>query len=361
VSEAKPESTRGDVRGATAGDTYVHGDSGGEGPHTAQETRTGVGRDRGAREIPMVPRDRPRSYYDRPVVKPPVWTPEIPWYFFTGGLGGASSALAYAATLAGNRRLARRSWLLAFAGISVSPMLLISDLGRSERFLNMLRVFKVTSPMSVGSWVLLANGAAVAPAASASLFGFPSRLGRIAQPIAALLGLPLTTYTALLISNSAIPAWSEGRRELPLLFASGGAASAGAAAAVVTPARYAGPARRLALVGAAGEVVNSQLLTRRLGDLAEAYEQGEAGKLDKVSRALTIAGGALMAGTGRRRAGAVAGGALLLAGAACKRWAVFKAGFASAEDPAQTVGPQRARLERRHAAPSSLENRDLAR
>jgi Polysulphide reductase, NrfD len=350
--DGKPGSVRGDVRAATDGDTYVHGASRGEGPHTAQETRTGVGRDRGAKEIPMVPKDRPRTYYDRPVVNRPVWKPVIPWYFFTGGLGGASSALAYAATLTGNRRLAKRAWILAFFGISVSPILLISDLGRSERFFNMLRVFKITSPMSVGSWLLAANGAAVAPVASAQILGFPKGLGRRAEPVAALLGPPLASYTALLIANTAIPVWSEARKELPLLFASGGAASAGAAAAVITPARYAGPARRLALAGAAGEIINSELMKRRLGDLASVYAEGDAGRFERTSRARTIAGGALLAGAGRRRAGAVAGGALLLAGAVCKRWAIFKAGFASAEDPHQTVGPQRERVDARQAAQS---------
>lgn len=353
--DGKPRSVRGDVRAATDRDTYVHGASSGEGPHTAQEARTGVGRDRGAKEIPMVPKDRPRTYYDRPVVKPPVWKRhEIPWYFFTGGLGGASSALAYAATLSGNHRLAKRSWLLAFAGISVSPLLLISDLGRPERFFNMLRVFKITSPMSVGSWLLLANGAAVAPVVSAQILGFPKGLGRRAEPVAALLGPPLASYTALLIANTSIPVWSEARKELPLLFASGGAASAGAAAAITTPARYAGPARRLALAGAAGEIVNSALMKRRLGDLASVYTKGEAGRFDRISSALTIAGGALLAGAGRRRAGAVAGGALLIAGAVCKRWAVFQAGFASAEDPRQTVGPQRRRLREREADPAAV-------
>ncbi|MGA9636621.1 MAG: NrfD/PsrC family molybdoenzyme membrane anchor subunit, partial [Solirubrobacterales bacterium] len=227
MTDGEAEGTRGDVRAATDGDTYVHGASSGEGPHSTQGTRSGVGRDRGAKEIPMVPKDRPRTYYDRPVVKEPVWKPEIPWYFFTGGLGGASSALAYLASVSGNRRLARRSWFLALTGISVSPILLILDLGRPERFFNMLRVFKVTSPMSVGSWLLMANSAAVTPAAAASLIGFPKGLGRRAAPIAALLGLPLSTYTAVLISNSAIPVWSEARRELPLVFAAGAATSAG--------------------------------------------------------------------------------------------------------------------------------------
>jgi DMSO reductase anchor subunit len=350
MSTGEGEEIRGDVRASTDGDTYVHGASPGEGPHSTQEARTGVGRDRGAKEIPMVPKDRPRTYYDRPVVKEPVWKPEIPWYFFTGGLGGASSALAYLASVSGNRRLARRAWAVAFTAISASPVLLILDLGRPERFFNMLRVFKVTSPMSVGSWVLVANAATVMPAAAASLIGFPKGLGRRTAPIAAVLGMPLSTYTAVLISNTAIPVWSEARRELPLLFAAGAAASAGAASAALTPVRYAGPARRLAIGGAVAELATARVMEHRLGDLAHSYKEGDAGTYDKLSRGLTIAGTALMAAGSRRRSAAVAGGAMLLAGAVCKRWSTFKAGFASAEDPHQTVGPQRARVEERKRA-----------
>jgi hypothetical protein len=352
ITDGEPSSTRGDVRASTDGDTYIHGGSPGEGPHSAQEARTGVGRDRGAKEIPMVPKDRPRTYYDRQVVKSPVWKAQIPWYFFTGGLGGASSVLAYGATLAGNGRLARRAWGVAFAGVTISPVLLISELGRPERFLNMLRVFKVTSPMSVGSWVLVANTTAVAPVAAAQLLGFPKRLGRRAEPVAALLGFPLVTYTAVLISNTSIPAWSEARHELPLLFASSAAASAGAAATAITPPRYAWPARRLAVAGAVGEIVSNHLMRRRLRDFASVYEEGEGGRLNKISTALVVAGGALVAGAGRRRVGAIAGGGMLLAGAVCKRWSTFKAGLASAEDPRQTVGPQRKRIEEGRAASS---------
>ena len=107
-----------------------------------------------------------RSYYGRPILKEPVWRPEIPWYFFTGGIAGASSVLSLVARLAGNERLAKRSLYVAAAADIVSPVLLISDLGRPERFLNMFRVFKVTSPMSVGSWVLGASGTASGTAAA---------------------------------------------------------------------------------------------------------------------------------------------------------------------------------------------------
>ncbi|MGB9185338.1 MAG: NrfD/PsrC family molybdoenzyme membrane anchor subunit, partial [Solirubrobacteraceae bacterium] len=101
-----------------------------------------------------------RSYYGRPILKEPVWEWEIPTYFFTGGLAGASATLGLIADVAGNEQLARSAWSAAVAGIAVSPALLVSDLGRPECFLNMLRVVKVTSPMSVGSWILVAASGA---------------------------------------------------------------------------------------------------------------------------------------------------------------------------------------------------------
>ena len=101
-----------------------------------------------------------RSYYGRPVLKEPVWTWEIPAYFFTGGIGGVSAGLGLAARIAGNEPLARTSTYVSAAADAVSPLLLVSDLGRPERFLNMLRVFKVTSPMSIGSWLLFVSAGA---------------------------------------------------------------------------------------------------------------------------------------------------------------------------------------------------------
>src|SRR5204862_3440317 len=103
------------------------------------------------------------SYYGRPILKEPVWTPEIPIYFFAGGMAGAAAAAAWLAEIRGNDDLARRAWLVALGGATASPALLISDLGRPARFLNMLRMFKVTSPMSVGSWILAGAGTTIAP------------------------------------------------------------------------------------------------------------------------------------------------------------------------------------------------------
>jgi formate-dependent nitrite reductase membrane component NrfD len=299
----------------------------------------------------MVPSERPRSYYGRPVVKRPVWTWEIPTYFFVGGTGGASSALAFAAERAGNRALARHSWSVALVAIAASPALLVADLGKPTRFFNMLRVFKVTSPMNVGSWVLAANGAAVAPAAAYGLVRWPRSVGPTAQVAAAALGLPLATYTATLLANTAIPAWREARWELAFGFGGSAAASAGAAATILTPPRHAGPARRLAIGGAVIESVATELMERRLGEVGRPYGEGTAGRLLQAAKGLTVAG-ALTLGIarGRSRSRVLAGASMLVVGSALERWGIFRAGFQSAEDPAYTVGPQRERVEARRAS-----------
>jgi hypothetical protein len=370
-------------------------------------------------EAVVVPRERPTTYYGRPIVKPPVWKPEIPLYFFFGGLAGASACLGAAATFAGRRELARRAWAGAFVGVTVSPVLLIKDLGRPSRFLYMLRMVKVTSPMSLGAWILTANGGATTLAAGLNLLT-RRRRGGLPEVGAALVGAPLATYTAALITNSAIPAWSEARAEMPFVFGASAAASAAGAALLTVPGEEAEPARALGIAAVAVEEAASRLMLKRLGPLASAYEDGEPGKLDKIARGLSAAGAlALLAGAGgadparrprpgrgargllgdrrgrgtatargllggrrgrgteparsllggrfrraagvgrgratalptgdrARRAISAAGGALLLAGAVCKRRAVFKAGFASAEDPHQTIDLQRDRMAAEH-------------
>jgi hypothetical protein len=273
-----------------------------------------------------------------------VWSGEIALYFFTGGLAGASAPLAFAAELTGNRRLARSAWIAAFTGIAVSPPLLIADLGRPARFFNMLRVLKVTSPMSVGTWILSASGPAIGLATARSVLGWFPRLGRAGGATAAALGPALSTYTAVLIADTAVPAWHEGRRELPFVFAGSAAGSAGGAALLLTPPADAGPARRLLVAGAAAELTAARALQRRLGEVGEVYDTGEGGRFLKLAEALTGAGAALVIARGRRRGAARLGGALVLAGALASRWGIFRAGFASSEDPKYVVDPQRRRL-----------------
>lgn len=305
----------------------------------------------GRGEVRMVPESEMRSYYGRPVLKEPTWTWEIPAYFFTGGLAGASADLALVARLSGNDTLASKALLGALGGAAISPVLLISDLGKPARFLNMLRVFKPTSPMSVGTWILSSFGPAAGLAAVSDLLGIFPRFGRVAEGVAALLGPGLATYTAVLLADTSVPVWHEGRRELPLVFAASSAASAGAAAAILAPTEDAGPARRLAVGGALLEIGASEVMKHRMGSfLAEPYKQ-EAGRYDKLATAFSGLGAAVVGLAGRRsRKAAIAGGAMVLAGAALERWSIYKAGFQSSRDPKYTVMPQRERLRERDGA-----------
>jgi hypothetical protein len=289
----------------------------------------------------------PTSYHGQPVLKEPTWTWEIPTYFFTGGMSGASAGLAYLAGLRGNEVLARRAWAVSLGAIGVSPLFLISDLGRPARFLNMLRMFKVTSPMSVGSWILSGSGAATTLAAANAWTGLFPRAARVARPAAALLGLPLSTYTAALIANTAVPVWHESRRMLPFVYGSGAGLSAGAMAAAVTPPAYAAPARRLAVAAALVEVGVKEVMHHQLGVHGEPYKQGAGARFSHISRACNLTGAALMLRRGARsRPAAIAAGALLCAGALSARWSTYQAGFRSAADPKYVVGPQRAMIER---------------
>ena len=296
--------------------------------------------------------DEPRSYYGKPIIAEPVWSWEIPLYFFTGGLGGAAATLAAAADLSGRTTLARRAWLCSLAGLGISPALLISDLGKPSRFLNMLRMIKVTSPMSLGTWLLLGtSGAATAGAAANLLPRTIGPVGHVARPLACAFGSLLTTYTAVLVSDTSVPVWHEARRELPFVFAAGAAASAGAAVTLTAPASYAGPARTLAMAGATGSLAALQTMEKRLGMHREVYEQGAAGPLGRAAKACIAAGLASIGAGGRRRAGlSRAGVSLILAGAVLERWSVFRAGFQSARDPKYTVVPQRARIDARPRA-----------
>jgi hypothetical protein len=285
-----------------------------------------------------------RSYYGRPIVKAPPWSDEVPWYLFAGGLAGGSASLGLAARLAGNHRLAANAMAASAAGVAAGLPLLVHDLGRPARFHHMLRMVKPTSPMNVGSWILAALAPASIGAAVAERLGIFPRLRWVAELVAGALGPPLATYTGVLIADTALPTWHAAGKELPMLFASGAAASAGGLAAIVTPPAEAGPARRLAVGGALMELGTAEVMRRRLGPLAETLEQGPARRFSRLGTATAVAGALLLGLGGRRRTAAAAGGALLLASSACHRFAIYRAGIASANDPKYTVGPQRERV-----------------
>jgi formate-dependent nitrite reductase membrane component NrfD len=296
-----------------------------------------------------------RGYYGRPVLKEPVWTPEVAVYFWLGGLSGMSALLAFGSRLVGNDRLARASLLSSFVALLGCPPLLVADLGRPERFYNMLRVFKPTSPMSVGSWVLTGFGGAAGAAALSEVLGILRPLGRLAEFAAALLGLPLATYTAVLVADTSVPVWHRARHHLPFVFAGSAAASAGAAASALVPATESGPARFLAVFGSLLELGSVVLMERSLGEEARHYHAGPASQPALAARMLTATGAALMACCGRRRSLAAAAGAMILGGSLAERFAVLRAGPSSAR---QSLGDNTVKAEPgelgRPARPRSL-------
>ena len=188
------------------------------------------------------PIPRKPGYYGQPVVKPPVWTWEIPLYFFFGGMAGMSGVIASGAIIFHQVDLARAAmWVAAVGGAVLSPILLIMDLGRPHLFLNMLRVFKHRSAMSMGAWILSAFGACAVPGLIALELHahqiFPGTLDQLLRVAAGLLifgsaifGTLLATYTGVLIGATAIPAWFLHRVLLPIHF---GTAGLGSAAAVL--------------------------------------------------------------------------------------------------------------------------------
>jgi hypothetical protein len=307
----------------------------------------------GGGERRMVPPAEFTSYYGRPVLKTAPWEKEIPAYLFLGGLAAGSSLLGAGADLTGRPALRRASRVTALVGITVSFGALVKDLGRPERFANMLRVAKPTSPMSVGTWILTVYGplAGVAGASELRLPGVLGRLtrllGRPAGLAAAAVAPAVASYTAVLLSDTATPTWHDAHRHLPFVFVGSAAAASGGMALVLAPLGETGPARRLAVGGAVLELAVERRMEQTMGITAEPLHQGRSGQLMRASRALTTAG-AVGAALGRRsRLLSAVSGAALLVGSGCTRFGVFEAGQESARDPRYTVVPQRERVQNR--------------
>ncbi|MCG7593756.1 NrfD/PsrC family molybdoenzyme membrane anchor subunit [Mycobacterium sp. PSTR-4-N] len=306
-------------------------------------------RRRGRGEKKMVPDAHFESYYGKPVLNKPTWEArDIAGYLFLGGLAGGCSVLAAGAELSGRPNMARATKFGALVAISGSLAALIHDLGRPARFVRMLRVFKPSSPMSVGSWILATYGPLAGAAAVTDALRVLPRIGTLATVGAGVVGPAVASYTAALMSDTAVPTWHDGHRQMPFVFVGSAATAAGGLAVLTSPRSEAGPARRALMAGAATELIASEVMSRRMGLSAEPLHRGQAGRLMRVAKLLTVVGAALGGIGGRRsRAAAVAGGAAALAASACTRFGIFHAGVASAEDPKYTVVPQRNRLDRR--------------
>jgi hypothetical protein len=307
--------------------------------------RGGNGRGRHSDGAPTVPDAEFTSYYDLPVINKPVWSSlDIAGYLFLGGLAGAASLQGAGAQITSRPALSRVSKAGAFGAGVLSLAGLVHDLGRPARFLHMLRVFKVTSPMSVGSWILAGYVPLAGVAAASSLSGRAPRIGMAATAGSALLGPAVASYTAALISNTAVPAWHDGYREMPFVFVGSGATAAAGLGLLAAPVTETGPARAMAVFGVGTELAAFERMERRVGMTAEPYSQGRGGGYVRAGKILSLVGlaGALL-GRHNRVLSAVAGTALIAASAAT-RWGIFHAGIQSAIDPKYTIIPQRQRL-----------------
>lgn len=291
--------------------------------------------------------DGAATYYDQPVVKAPPWGPAIPAYIVLGGLSGASAALA-AATQSdpSARRLTTTARWLALGSGAAGSVLLLTDLGRPTRFLNMFRVARPTSPMSVGVYVLSAS---VGGSAAASLFGgaggWFGRLARLAGSIAGATGVPLAGYTAVLLGTTALPGWNVGLGTLPPLFMASAVATAGSALTAVPLDD--GPRRTVDLYRAAGQVAElaaEAAHERAVGAHPRIDAAYRADRPWRVGRWLTVASlaAALVPRLRRQPLGRLLIAILGVGGSSATKFGVFCAGMATAADPRATTEQQRA-------------------
>ena len=229
------------------------------------------------------------GYYGLPLLKPPTWTWEVPLYFFLGGISGMSACIAFAAQLfQAPTSLIRVALWMGLIGAAICPALLISDLGRPTRFLNMLRVFKLQSPMSMGSWILVGfSGCVFVAVVGIELvvrgYTHPAIVTVLwlGEGAAALMGLLLAGYTGVLLGATANPVWSENRRLLPGHFLTSGL---GGAAAILELAGFLIPATQT--IGFAASVIETgieTLLTAKKGVADGPLHRGVSGATLRVA------------------------------------------------------------------------------
>jgi len=294
---------------------------------------------------PHVPPQEPGdpTYYGHAVIKKSVWSWSIPLYYYVGGATGGCAVLGAAATAMGREsfpRLVVRSRWIAFAGATISGALLIYDLGRPSRFLNMLRVFRPTSPMNLGSWVLTGFGGLAGASAV-----MPGAIGDAAGLGAGVFGLVLSGYTGVLVANTVVPVWQRPRRTLPPLFLASAAASASSLLDFfdLSPAEE----RAVTAFGVMGKLVDlacCQIAEEQVAEVPEVVRplrEGLSGFLWNAGKALSAASLVLSLAPGSSRRKGRWIGVLGTAGALCLRFGIHYAGQASAQNPRATFHQQR--------------------
>lgn len=289
------------------------------------------------------------SYYDTPMLKQPVWIWSIPTYFYVGGVAGVGATLGAAAQLIAPREMSslvtKARWTATLGG-AVSAALLVHDLGRPERFLNMLRVFRVSSPMSMGSWILsifsTAAGAATVLPYGPKIF---RPLANVFGIVAGVFGLGLSGYTGVLISQTAVPIWQQAYRTTPVLFlASGTAAAASFFELFELNAGELETVERFALMGKVLELCATTVLeadAKRVERVGRPLHEGVSGLLWQGAKVLTVASAVVSMLPGKSRAKRVVGGILGSLASLSLRFGIYYAGKASTRDPRASFEQQR--------------------
>jgi len=290
------------------------------------------------------------SYYGLPVLKAPVWTWQVPLYFFLGGISGVSACIGFVAQLFRSDPALIRSCLwIALVGASICPILLIADLGRPVRFLNMLRVFKLRSAMSMGAWILVAfsNFSFLAVLCfELGLRGFANplliSLLWLLEGAAAITGLLLASYTGVLIGATAIPVWSENRELLPTHFLTSGL---GGSAAILELMGFLVLATQiLGFVASGIETLIEIFLEVRKRPVDAPLHHGRSGKTLRIAGLLEGPLALLLRAVfGSSHKGRYAAALCFLLGALLSRYAWIWAGRASANDPHVLFNLQRTR------------------
>jgi hypothetical protein len=290
------------------------------------------------------------TYYNQPLLPQPVWKWMIPTYYVVGGITGAALVMSAAAQVrspfAGRSQLMRSCQWIAFTGSGVSAVLLVADLGRPERFLNMLRVFRPTSPMNMGAWIL--SGVGITAPGALLLQGKPGFLGMIGSAcglLSGLFGAGLATYTGVLASSSAIPLWQESRRMLPILFGASAMASVGSLLQITQgPNQGRGIATSFGRIGQIGELAASALMERQASEVERVgrpFRENVSGALWRSAAILTASSIVLAVLPGRSRTKRVATSVLGLLGSSLMRFSIEQLGKASARDARASFQQQR--------------------
>jgi formate-dependent nitrite reductase membrane component NrfD len=290
------------------------------------------------------------TYYDRPLLQTPVWEWAIAAYYYIGGVTGAALVLAAAAQLRdgeGHNRLIKRCHSIGFVGSGLSAFCLIYDLGRPERFLNMLRVFRPTSPMNIGAWILSGVGGTVPLALLLrNKGGFLGLIGRLSTHLAGVLGAGLATYTGVLVSNTAVPIWQQSRKTMPILFGSSAMASVGALFDVFAATKEERAlTAKFGAVGQLAELTASYVMERQASEVERVglpFRQGVSGAMWRTAAVLEAASVVLTLLPGRSKAKRITAGLLGTFGSMLMRFSIEQLGRASARDPRASFHQQRA-------------------